>query len=89
MKRICLDQHTTQIQLRKQLLLLRRSLRLEHGPLMVLPCGVACLGDRQTESSGVERHLGNVDAVGRRPYTEPPPAVDTIEPRKVLPSHTS
>ena len=46
----CLDQHATQIQLTKQLLLLRRSLRLEHGPLMVLPCGVAGLGDRQTES---------------------------------------
>jgi hypothetical protein len=49
--RICLDQHATKIQLTKQL--------FEHGPLMVLACGVAGLGDRQTESSGVERHLGN------------------------------
>ena len=40
---------------------------------MVLAGGVAGLGDRQSESSGVEYHLSNLDAVGRRPYAEPPP----------------
>ena len=69
----CLDQNATQIQLTKQLLQLRRSLRLEHVPPMVLAGGVAGLGDRQSESSGVEYHLSNLDAVGRRPYAEPPP----------------
>ena len=51
MERIFLDQRATQIQLTKQL--------IELDPLMVLLCGVAGLGDRQTDSSGVERHLGN------------------------------
>ena len=51
MQGIRLDQNALEIQLSEKLLLLRRSLGLEHGPLMVLPCGVAGLGDRQTESS--------------------------------------
>ena len=34
---ICLDQHAAQIQLTKQLLLLCRTLRLEHGPLVFFP----------------------------------------------------
>jgi len=37
---------------------------------MVLPCGVESLSYRQIESSAVERHPGNVDAVGRRPYAD-------------------
>ena len=40
---ISLDQHAAQIQLSKQLLLLRRSLRLEHSPLVGLPCVVSGL----------------------------------------------
>jgi len=34
-------------------------MRLEQGPLMVLAGDVAGLAVRQTESGGVERHLGN------------------------------
>ena len=44
------------------------------------------LADRQTESSAIERHMGNIDVVGRRLYAEPPPAVGTIEAHKVLQS---
>jgi hypothetical protein len=75
---IRLDEHTLEIQLAKQL--------LEHSTFVILACGVAGLSDRHTQSSGVKRHLGDVDAVGRRPQAAPPPLVGSIEPRRVLPS---
>ena len=97
MQGIRLDQNALEIQLSEKLLLLRRSLGLEHRPLVVLAGGVAglavalsfCVADGQPQGSQIQRNLGNVDVVGRRPYAEPPPAVGSIEPLKVLPSHTS
>jgi len=53
------------------------------------PLSGFCEAVRNAQSSRVERHLGNLDAVGRRPYADPPPAVGSIEPRSVLPSHTN
>ena len=81
MERVRLDQDTLEVQLAEEL--------AQHCPLMVAGCGVAGLADRHTEGGRIQRHLGNVDAVGRRPYAEPPPAVGSIEPLKVLPSPTS
>ncbi len=81
MERVRLDQHAAQIQLAEQL--------PQHRPLVIFASGVAGLADRHTEGSRIQRDLGNVDAVGRRPYAEPPPAVGKIDPRKALPSHTS
>ena len=74
MERICLNQNALEIQLAEEL--------FEHRPLVVLAGGYA-------QSDGAERHLGNVDAVGRRPYAEPAPAVGWVEPLRVLPSHIS
>ena len=51
MQDIRLDQHALQIQLAEQL--------PSHQSLIVTTGGVAGLRDRQTESSGVMRHLGN------------------------------
>ena len=51
MERIRLDEHTLKIELTKQL--------LEHGALMGDICGVAGLGDRDTERSRIERDLGD------------------------------
>jgi hypothetical protein len=56
---------------------------------MVFAGGVAGLADRHTQSGRIQRDLGNVDAVGRRPYADPPPAVGSMEPRRVLPSQIS
>jgi hypothetical protein len=81
MQGIRLDQNTLKIQLAKEL--------PQHRSFVVIPGGVAGLADRHAQCRGVERHLGNVDAVGRRPYADPSPAVGSIEPLKVLPSQTS
>ena len=51
MERIRLDEHTLQIELTKQ--------PLEHRTLVVFTCGVASLSDRDTQSCGVQRHLGD------------------------------
>ncbi|MCP9909467.1 hypothetical protein KBZ15_06010 [Cyanobium sp. BA20m-p-22] len=51
--------------------------------------GVAGLGYPQAWSSGVERHLANVDIFGGKPYSDSTQALGTIERRKVLSSHTS
>ena len=80
MQGIRLDQHTLEIQLTEQL--------LENCPLVVLARVIAGLADCHVQGGGVDRHLGNVDTVGRRPYVDPPPAVGAIEPLNVLPSHT-
>ncbi len=81
MERVRFDEHAAQIQLAEQL--------PQHRPLVVFAGGVAGLADGQTEGGQIQRDLGNVNADGRRPYAEPPPVVGTIDPRKVLPSHTS
>ena len=81
MQRICLDQNALKSQLSKEL--------FEHRPLVVLAGGVAGLADRNAQGCRIQRYLGNVDAVGRRPQAEPPPAVGSIEPLKVLPSQIS
>lgn len=80
-ERIRLDQHTLKIQLAEEL--------LEFRVLVSLVGRVAALSDGQAQRRRVQRHLGNVDAVGRRPQAEPPAAVASIEPRSVLPSHTN
>ena len=51
MERIRLDEHTLQIELTKQ--------PLEYRTLVVITCGVASLSDRDTQSCGVQRHLGD------------------------------
>ncbi len=51
MESVCLDQHALEIQLAEQL--------PQHRPLVVVVGGVASLADRQAQSCGVQRDLGN------------------------------
>ena len=78
---IRLDQHPFQIQLAEEL--------PQHGPIMVFAGGVAGLTNRYAQGYRVQRHLGNVDAVCRRPYADPAPEVGSKEPRSDLPSQIS
>lgn len=63
--------------------------RESRGPPMAFAGGVAGLAHHDSESRRIESDLGNVDPVGRRRKADPPPAVDSIKPLKVLRSHTS
>ena len=51
MERIRLDQYALKVELPQQL--------LEHGTFMIFSCGVAGLGDRHAQGSGIQRHLGD------------------------------
>jgi len=81
MERIRLDQHALQIHLAKEL--------PQHCPLMVFAGGVAGLTDRHAQGCRVELYLGVGAAFRLRLNAEPPPLVGSMEPRRVLPSHTS
>ncbi len=72
-ERVGLDQHTVQVKFAEQL--------PEHRPLVVLTGGIAGLADGHSQGGRVQRHLGNE----RRAATRR----GSIEPRSVLPSHTS
>jgi hypothetical protein len=88
-ERIRLDQHTVKIELAKQL--------FEHRPLMVFAGGVASLAVAvrllRRRSLLEEKQYATPRAaeysVTWAMNAEPPPAVGSIEPLKVLPSHTS
>ena len=73
MERIRLDEHALEIQIAEQL--------PQHRPLVIFASGVAGLADGHTEGGRIQRDLAM--------NAEPPPVVGTIDPRKVLPSHTS
>ena len=77
----CLHQQVLELQLTEKL--------YEHFPLMVSYYGVTGLANYHAHSDKIYRHLDNVDVFGRRPYAEPPSAVDPIEPLNVLPSPSS
>ena len=89
MQRIRLDYYPLKLQTAQQLLLLRRSLRLEGGSLAGLVGVVSLLRQGNSLGSGIDRDLDNVDEVGRRPYRWLPSSVSMAEPRNVLPWHTN
>ena len=59
MQRVRLHQNTRQIDALQQ--------RPQGRCFAALVSGVGGLGDRHTQLLGIKAHLGNVDAVGRRP----------------------
>ena len=59
MECVRLDENALEIQLAKQL--------PQHRPLVAFVGVIAGLGNRRPEHLGLKGHLGNVDAVGRRP----------------------
>ena len=64
---IRLDQGALKLKGTEQLLLLRRSLRLEGSSLAGFVCVIGLLGQGDAERPGIDGHLGDIYAVGRRP----------------------
>jgi hypothetical protein len=59
MQRIRLDYYPLKLQTAQQILLLRRSLRLEGGSLAGLVGVVSLLGQGDSKRTGIHRDLGN------------------------------
>jgi hypothetical protein len=77
---IRLDEQTLEVQLTLNL--------IQHSPFVVFTRGIGGLANRHTQLRHLEGHPGNVDAVGRRPYADPPLEMGSIDPLMALPSQT-